>query len=316
VITDLFIEGYQSLRDDTRLRLGAFTVILGPTGSGKSSVFRAAQLAAFNARGTAYISRGASKAIAGLGCQDEGWAVTITRGGRGADSYRIAVIGPDGGEPKTWDYTKLAGKVPPEVTELLNLREINFASQFDHPYLLCETAGDVAKTLGQLTQVTLIFNAAREAGRRKKALAADLAAAERERDRLAAEAQRFITLRQRMDAAQAAEEALGRLAGHMEKADRLHGHLVLLSAAQDNLGNIVLLPEPPDLSGLQAQAARIARLQALMDEHQNASMNLGRSADEIASAAIAAGSAEHEIHKLLEAEGICPLCKQVIGGES
>jgi len=317
MITDLFAEGYQSLRSEIRLRLGLLTVVTGPTGSGKSSIFRAVRLTAFNARGTGYISQGASKAIAGLGSQPEGWAATITRGGRGSDSYKVAVLQPvpDGGEkfPMAREYTKLGGKVPDEVAELVNLGEINFASQFDRPFLLCETAGDVARILGQLTHVTLIFSAAREAQRRKKGLAADLKLIQAEVARLRGEIQRFATLQQRAEAAQAAEEALVRLTQHEAQALLLQGHLERLGHAQHTLELAsVLPPEPPHLGELAERVTCMTRLQLLLDEHQSATMNLARAHDEKAKAAIAIASAEQEHHKLLHEAGICPTCQQKV----
>jgi predicted ATPase len=45
IITRLCISGYRSLRD-IRLELGAFTVVTGANGSGKSSLYRALRLLA------------------------------------------------------------------------------------------------------------------------------------------------------------------------------------------------------------------------------------------------------------------------------
>jgi predicted ATPase len=50
IITRLCISGYRSLRD-IRLELGAFTVVTGANGSGKSSLYRALRLLADIAQG-------------------------------------------------------------------------------------------------------------------------------------------------------------------------------------------------------------------------------------------------------------------------
>jgi exonuclease SbcC len=313
VITDLIIEGYQALRNEAKLRLGMFTVITGPTGSGKSSVIRAARLVAFNARGTSYISQGSKKAVACIGSQNEGWAIAITRGSRGADSYRLArhyLI--EDREPKVTEFTKLAGKVPDQVSEVINLSPLNFAGQWDSPFLLTASPGEIARVLGNLTQVTTIFKAAAEAQTRKKRLMADLKATETELDRLREEAKRFTTLQQRRDAAQAAEEALARLAGHQAQAQRLEAAMGRLSAAQHALDIFVLPPEPPSLSMLEEKAGQIARLQGLIDAHENARMNRDKAQEEKAGAIIEVADAEQRHHQALVAAGQCPTCGQPV----
>ncbi len=164
MIREVRVAGYQSLRQ-ARLELGRFTVVTGHTGSGKSSLIRAMQLLAFNASGTSYIRRGGTRAAVMVRADDA--AVRITRGtARGQDSYELRV-GDDG---KT--FTKLGGKVPEAVTAALRIGSLNFAGQFDRPYLLDASGGEVARTLGELTNVTILLRAAQEAQRRKNAVAA------------------------------------------------------------------------------------------------------------------------------------------------
>lgn len=309
MLTDLIIKDYQSLKDVT-LKLAPFTVITGATGSGKSASRRAAELVAFNARGTSYIRQGEKSTTVGLGCESEGWAVSIVRGSRGSDSYKVAALDPDGGdEPRTWEYTKLAGKVPPEVQELLNLREINFAGQFDGPYLLADVSGgDVARVLGSLTNVTLIFNAAREAGRRRKGLAADVKAADAELARLTSEAQRFATLPARLQAFTEAETALVAVREAETRLERLQSLIGRLGAAQAALEAVPTVVEVPDLSVLEQAWSRqqrlvylVTRLGVVQGEEQAAIDGVARWAGE-------AMTLEQEFHFKLGEAGTCPLC--------
>lgn len=312
MLTEIQADGYQSLRD-AKIALGRLTVITGPSSSGKSALVRALLLLARNARGTSYISRGRDKCVVGVGCREEGWAVSITRGARGADAYRVAVIDPDGGDkPKVWDYTKLGGKVPDEAAQVLNLGPLNFAGQFDAPFLLTATAGDVAKMLGSLTNVTLIFAAAREAGRRKKALQAELKRAEAEVERLSGEAQRFASLPSRIEAVRQAEEALEKHALAQGRAQALEACLGRLGAAQQALAAVAVPPEPPDLSELEEAGRKIARLSQLLD-----AVRLGNAAQAAAEAGArreegAIRDADVAIHKALEEAGTCPLCGQEV----
>jgi hypothetical protein len=246
---------------------------------------------------------------------DEGWSVAIERGASSTrqDCYRVSALDPDDLDtPKTWEYTKLGGKVPDQVAEVLNLRELNFAGQFDGPYLLAQTAGDVARELGRLTNVTLIFAAAREGARRKKALAADLAAAEREVTRLAGEAQRFAGLRRRVQAVQAAEEAMQRHIQAQSQAGALRSLLERLRAAQGTVASIVLPPLAPDLAAMEAAHDRsealceiVSRITASADVVQSFQQEAYRLHE-------AQALAEAQVAKALSDAGRCPTCGRAI----
>ena len=118
MLTSVEIENFQSLRKMS-LKLGRFTVVTGATGSGKSSVFRAMELLAFNARGTSYITRGEKTCKVAAGEQESGW--------RSASSAVAAVRMPTGSRRMCrWPlrlrraggkFTKLGGEVPPQVSE-------------------------------------------------------------------------------------------------------------------------------------------------------------------------------------------------------
>ena len=114
MIHSLTIKGYQAVRKRTDLVLGGFTVITGPTGSGKTSVVRALRLAAFNAKGTSYISHGEKEAVVCLAFPVPGdppyCAVSIARAGKGSDRYTIAAAAEEGQPEISQEFTKLGGK--------------------------------------------------------------------------------------------------------------------------------------------------------------------------------------------------------------
>ena len=320
MLTELVIAGFQSLRD-VRIAFGKFTVVTGPTSSGKSSLIRAVQLVTFNARGTSYISRGAKSCQVLLGSQEQAWAVAIERGG-GRDAYRIVRLvnepmSPEGymDEPCVDEFTKLGGKVPYQVEALLNLRDINFAGQFDRPYLLAESAGEVARTLGQLTNVTLIFEAAREASRRKAQLAADLKQAERELYSVRQELPRFQTLPLRLAALRRAQEAQIATAGLQQRGTRLQALLSQYSAAQAQLDAIHTVPVP-DLSTLEAAVARAARLQELVIQYEHWAHEADAGSSYIEAMQSMALEAQDNAAKLLREAGRCPTCGQAVHDSS
>lgn len=312
MFTDLAVEGYQSLKS-VQLKLGLFTVITGPTGSGKSSLIRAAQLAAFNARGTSYVRKDSAQAVVALGNQEQGWAVSITRGARGKDAYRVSrLIAGFMDEPVVDTFTKLGGKVPEEVTQLLRLSELNFAGQFDRPYLLADSPGEVARALGQLTNVTLIFQAAREAGRRKAEISGDLKLACAELARVKSELPRFATLRSRLAALRRAEEAQNRHAVIQQRGTRLQALLSQHDAAQQYLDTIPAVPVFPDLGPLTGQVKAINRLRGLIDAHQDWEHEADERSSYIEAMQALALEASDNHAKLLQKAGRCPTCGQKV----
>lgn len=303
MLTDVVIEDYQALHR-ARLRLGKFTVVTGPTGSGKSAVVRALKLAVFNARGTGYVRTGAKSAKVIL--QDDlGLLVGITRGGRGQDAYLLDVLG----EKKT--FTKLAGGVPEEVAALLQLGDINFAGQFDRPFLLAETGSVVARTLGELTNVTLVFDAAREANRRKLDIARELRVWEKNLESLTEQARAFRTLKERRAAAVEATERHG-ICRHLALEI---GQLTRLAQAVTDAEKQLAYTEdyleataPPPTQDLDLRLADLQRLRALRYQHDE-SERAERQWEGAADAAARDEKQAHlDLHRALLEAGTCPTC--------
>ena len=316
MITDLVVEDYQSVRR-AHLKLGRFTVVTGPTGSGKSAVLRAFRLVAFNARGIAYIRRGAKSCKVGAGCRDQNWMVGIERGGRGKDMYRLVTSSQSGDAPHVEEFTKLAGAVPAHVSRALQLTPLNFAGQFDRPYLLDDSPGQVARTLGELTNVTLVFEAAREANRRRLTIAADLKRAEEQLASLTEQAKRYRGLRERREAA---DEARDRVDG----ADYIRDLLVKLRALHDKLSEeksavrtalrALDEAEPPSAAGLEDIQEKMGRLRYLgssLAESRDMVLACKKRAEKAVQEEADAHKALHEA--LLDA-GTCPTCGQEFRG--
>ena len=307
MITDLIVENFQSVKQAT-FKLGRFTVITGPTGAGKSAVIRALRLAAFNRRGTSFIRRGATSCKVAFGPQ--GWCIGIERGGRGKDSYRIARAGGDG-EPDVQMFTKLGGEAPPEVLALHGLSDLNFAGQFDHPYLLDSSGGEAARTLGELTNVSLVLRAAALASQRRQRAATELRQAEQIVARSTEELQRYAALPAQSVSCQRAEEALSRALGAAQRRERLQA---LISAAEGARQAVVhaeaaaVAVQPPSLEKAEQLQVRRERLAGLTGDAERAH----RQAEACLSAggrAVRDEQAAHQsIHSLLTEAGTCPTC--------
>jgi DNA repair exonuclease SbcCD ATPase subunit len=316
MLTQLDVANFQSL-GKVSIPLGKFTAVTGPTGSGKSALLRALGLLAFNAPGTAYIRQGQSSCKVASGDQGQGWAVGVTRAKtRGKDSYRLVHAPQSGDEPHVEEYTKLAGKVPGDVTSALQLTRLNFAGQFDSPFLLTETGSEIARVLGELTNVTIVLDSAREAGRRRKGFERDLKGAEQRLEALEDKAQEYVHLKDQRAALSEAESAL-------ESAAALEARLELLQAWATQADAQRAIAErasevadswekAADLTGLDSIGERLQSLRALVAAWDQAEADGTLWSDRERVARRAEGDAHEAIHAALVAAGQCPLCGQAV----
>jgi hypothetical protein len=277
------------------------------------------RLVAFNARGTSYIRHGAKVAKALLGFQGDGYVVAIHRGARGADKY---VVGDVIGElevgfkqPRVQDYTKLAGAVPPDVARLLGLGEINFAGQFDRPYLLTESGGQVARVLGELTNVTLVFDAAREANRRKLETQRDLRQAETLLEDLREQAKGFRGLKARLEAAQEAREHLACI----DQITEQRNDLDLLASAWADARHLAEKAEKrlaalavPSAERLEQLQEQLSRLTDLDDIWFSERQDMVSQQDDAENWKLEEERLHVQLHEALVAAGTCPTCGQAV----
>lgn len=179
-LQSLAVKNFQSL-SDISLTLAPFTVIVGPSSSGKSALVRSLHALTHNRRGTDFISTGERTAT--ITATTERGTVSLTRATAPGDANAYVIVpdyspedigivtdgSPESAQPQTQRFTKLGGSVPEEVTQFLGIvpNSESFAAQHDKPYLLDESASAVASTLGALTNVNVVFEAAREANRQK-----------------------------------------------------------------------------------------------------------------------------------------------------
>jgi exonuclease SbcC len=320
MLTQLDVENYQSLRK-AKIPLGRFTAVTGPTGSGKSALVRALRLLAFNAPGTAYVREGQSWCKVATGDAERGWAAGIERRKvRGKDAYRLAHGSQSGDEPVVEEYTKLGGGVPEDVSRALQLTDLNFAGQFDRPFLVDETGSAVARVLGELTNVTIVLNAAREAGRRKKGAARDLQGAEARLEALHDKAQQFAGLKDQRASLSEAESALERAAALESRLESLRA-LVTQADAQRVITEKAeevarSWQRAVDLSGLDRVEQRLQALRDLVAARElgETAVQLWGDRERVARRAEAEG---HEaVHAALVAAGQCPLCGQPVDAKA
>lgn len=273
MLTALRVRGFQSLAD-VSIELGAFTVVVGASNSGKSALRRALEGVATNASATGKLRTGAELIRVEVATDDSG-AVAWEKGPK-RNAY--AVLTADGTELV---QDKPGSSATPEVGAVLGLDALNFADQFDQPYLLTLSPTAAAKELGVLTNVSALYDGIREATRRQRAheatartLTAEQATAEAELAgfaHLPAEAERLTNVAQLLAATSEAAT----------RAQALSDAIVHATTAQadvDTAAAVLALPDPgPALAHLEAAGAAAAKAEAL-----DAAMPTIRVYDEVA----------------------------------
>lgn len=262
MLTRLTIQNFQSLQD-IRLELGRFTALVGRSSSGKSAVVRALQLLAHNARGTSYVTEGESHTLVAATFGTH--AVAVRRGAKTSEY----IVNSDDAPQET--FTKCGTSVPAEVAALMRFAEVegtdlNFAGQFDPPFLLDVPGSKVAKVLGDLTQVNLLYAASREANRRRREVGGKVKATEEEIDRLKAALQGYrdlpgqaATLEQVRRSRQAAAERLDRATALRSTADTHERASEALRLISERQSALVQIPR----AALDDLAAKLTRGDAL-----------------------------------------------------
>jgi energy-coupling factor transporter ATP-binding protein EcfA2 len=213
MIRSITLTDYQS-HQSTHLSFGPFTVIVGSSSSGKSAVVRALRLAAENARGVSYVRQGAQRCrvaleISGPADTLNGSTVVTVERGKGVSAYTLAVAG---AHERPVEFTKCGSGVPDAVAEALGLGDSSLwvAGQFDSPYLLDDTGSEVARVLGKLTNVNMIYSAVRESNRRASEAKRIFTMKNADLDKAKTDLHQYVTLAARKAAGRTAEEALSR----------------------------------------------------------------------------------------------------------
>lgn len=312
MISQLAVRNFQSLHD-VSMDLGRFTVIVGPSSSGKSATTRALRTLTSNRRGSDFISHGERLTVI-TGVFDNG-TVTLKRGKATKDNEYI--VRPTGGEPKS--YTKLDGTTPPEVSEFIGIPSkdpINYAGQFDKPYLLDETGAEVARVFGSLTNVHVIFEAARESNRRKLATAATLRTRAEDLQQIRERAEHYRPLKQQIAAITEAEKNLEQARDIQLKIAKLKQAVDTLSQAAHAVRQLtpILESSVPDIEQISDAAARLQAAHTTWGSLIAAAGVAKQRKQDIAAHTEAEESLAEQYTAALTAAAVCPTCGQSTTG--
>lgn len=325
MITRIAVTDYQCLAD-LDVPLGPLTVIVGPSSSGKSALTRAIATLTGNTRGSAFVSAWAKRTILTADFADgpiPRGTLTLTRGSTTAsDSYVIEPPDITAVTPPPSTFTKLGGTTPPEVVAFTGIPAhdpLIFATQFDRPYLLAEPPALVARTFAALTNVHIVFAAAREASRTRAQTASLLKVRTADLAQVSARLPEFTALKDQRTALTHATAHLSRATALAQRHAALVAATTALHTAAQALDairaryapSVAPMPAPACVDPLQAKAAHLAALRATLAAHAQATAHIAPAIARTHKAAKAITATSLAYTDALIASGTCPTCGQV-----
>jgi len=309
VLTRFHAKNFQSLKD-VSVDLSKFTVVVGASSSGKSAFIRSLKTIVSNPRSSSFVTHGEKFSSLTL-YRDDGTEVLFEKG-EGHGRYVVSR-----GDLRE-EYTKLGGDVPDAVSSALGIlpvetgkQSLNFDGQFDRPYLLDETGSVVARVLGELTNVTKIFDAVREASRRKQNASSLVRTRSEDLARLNLKKQQFVSLRGQLEAVEQAEKLLQTAEDVSSRVARLRRLVLDIDMAESYLEDSSSV-EVPDISVVLAARDRLDSYTSLIADMRAAADRVKRSDEALVSSASSLKDKTEELRAVLVEAGTCPTCDQPI----
>lgn len=287
--------------------LGRFTVLVGPSNSGKSAFLRATRACLRNTFVPANVRSGRAKSQITVDLADAE-PITIERG----PSLSTYVFG-------SQRYTKANRAVPDPILKAVGMplvedTDLNFSFQFDRPFLLAETGFKAAQVVGSLTNVTLLHEAVREANRRRVEANQRLRIRTGDVDHYRDQIREFADLPEEKKLLDSAAAELARLEQWQADLDRLSRLTHQAAADEQALADLDIPPEPPDLNLDQARRhlADLNRLHGLADQIAATRSEIVQQVSLAKALGDQVTRHDQEYQRVLHEMGVCPLCGQEV----
>lgn len=298
------VKDYQCLKA-IDVPLGKFTVIVGPSGNGKSSLIRALKGLCFNQVGDRFIRHNCQKAWVRLtfdGGQTVEWEKSRKTGATYTTDDQV--------------YTRTGRAVPEDIENLLGIRRIvidkglaftpQFQSQHDQPLLLTESSTLAARALAKLTKLSVLVEAQMDCRRDLKREQRAQTAAEEEVERTRSQLSALPNVRR-------GRNVLDRANKLMQGANK---QLDLAKQADDIVHDIagslliadLTLPTPEEVDALDEQVSRLEEVEAAIQQVKKAATSVAASETEVAEAHADLKELEQHYETLIAELGACPLC--------
>jgi exonuclease SbcC len=224
----MVIENFQSHKRTEIDLTDGLNVFVGPSDSGKSAILRALRWLLYNQpRGSDFIRAGSDRCRVTLTLSD---GVTIVRE-RSPSLNRYHLIDPDGNEQV---FEGFGGTVPQEVIAAHGMHPLKmdtdwslpaqFGTQLEGPFLLSETGGVKAKSIGRVSGAHLIDLALQSTAKDQKNLAVTMRHLTQEVERLTQALEPYAPLTEQVERLVRSER---RFAEAKEKQERFNRFLTL-----------------------------------------------------------------------------------------
>lgn len=281
------------------IELAPFTVLVGPSRAGKSSILRGLRALLTNQTGSKLIRHGADRA-----------SVTVETD----DGHRVQWIKTSGTAKYSIDgreYTKLAGAVPAEVYDAIGIRPVKvdsqelwpqWSAQGEYAFLIPgigATGGQVARALSSLTRLQTVVIAQHLARKHIRSRQQQAKLLQAQQDKLEERLSSFAEFEALRDEA---ERLLERARTLMDQEERVRMIPTLVNRVRSEI------PSLPSVSGLRDRLTVLLAAQTYRQaEREQASLQ--------ASAERLITEREQLLTKLQEIER-CPLCGGVWSHEN
>lgn len=309
------IQNFQSLHD-VDLELGKLTVVVGASNSGKSALLRALRTLMQNAPSPSFVTHGKSVSVIATDFE-EGYTLALERG-KALATYRVTHPAPD---TAVDEYPKSGTKLPDVLRSLVRPLEeegqlLQYAGQFDRPYLLDAPTTKVAQVLGELTNIVILHDAVREANRRRLERSSKLKVRTKDRDELKEKVTKYHALPKRVARLTELKQSL-ELAKQVEASrDRLGllvNQLALAEMALDQLPPLQSFDK--DMTTIDSLEEKLLKLRAVINALLTSHKAYSSAVAQVESDQSLIVSLQEEHDERLTALGVCPLCGQLINKE-
>jgi DNA repair exonuclease SbcCD ATPase subunit len=203
--------------------------------------------------------------------------------------------------------------VPEEVSDFIGIPAndpLNYADQFDMPYMLKRSGSDVARELGALTNVSVIFEASREANRRRLASSGKLKTRASDYEALTTNLDAYRSLEQSKQAVAEAEKIYARAVETREHIAELDA---LVGALNKNL-DIPASRDIPDALGVVQASKSLDHLTSLVSVVQESERAVEKHSEAVEQYQESAREAREAYAQALRDAGTCPVCGQETHG--
>ena len=296
MITSLHIQNFQS-HPDTKLEFDpGVNVIVGSSDSGKTAIIRALRWAVWNKPlGDAFRSDwgGDTSVTAFL---DFGAGSVERFKGKGGDRYAVWKEG-------QLDETKLKafGTTPPEeVDRLFNIKELNLQSQLDSPFLLSQSAGEVARYFNRIARIDQIDSSMQTVERWVRKINQDIASQESQitqhqqtlqefeyLDKMESEVEVLEDMQSRRDKTARGSQTLETKLKELQQVEEEMEAQILAVRAEQAVGDILALFDRKD-----TVQTRILALSKVIEESDRVKKQAGELKEEISSEKLVTGLLE------------------------